>query len=118
MLFRSMRMRVRWRRARGGAQPPLLFQAGEIAPHFLLPLAFQAPALLVEVIQEARRLLDGRQRDGIDRALLIPYDPQDPAFAGLADIERGELGIQLFARPIRREITFGERPLYLVPIDL
>ena len=113
-----MRMRVHWGRARGGAQSPSVFQAGEIAPHFLLPLAFQAPALLAEVIQEARRLLDDQQADGIGRALLIPYDPEDPAFAGLAELERVELGIQLFARPIGREITLGERPLYLDPIDL
>ncbi len=113
-----MRMRIHRRRALSGAQPPWLTQEGEIAPHFLLPLAFRTPALLAESIQEARRLLDGRQQGHIARALLIPYDPQDPAFIGLGEIERFEFGVQLFARPIRRDVTLGERPLYLDPIDL
>ncbi|MGH7411972.1 MAG: hypothetical protein ACREJ6_13055, partial [Candidatus Methylomirabilis sp.] len=87
-------------------------------PHFLVPLAFRTPALLAESIQEARCLLNDRQQDSIARALLIPYDPHDPAFVGLGAIERFELGIQLFARPIRRDVKLGERPFYLDPIDL
>jgi GNAT superfamily N-acetyltransferase len=113
-----MRMRVHQRPAPPAVRPPWPFEAGEIAPHFLLPLAFRTPALLAESVQQARRLLHDRQQGSIVRALLIPYDPQDPAFVALGDIERFEIGIQLFARPIRKDITLGERPFYVDPIDL
>ncbi len=113
-----MRMRVRRKPAPSEARPPWPFQVGEIAPHFLLPLAFRTPALLAESIQQARRLLHDRQQDSITRALLIPYDPHDPAFVGLGDVERFEFGIQLFARSIRKDVKLGERPFYLDPIDL
>jgi len=113
-----MRMRVHRQRAPTEARVPRPFQGGEFAPHFLLPLAFRTPALLAKSIQEARRLLNDRQGDSMSRALLIPYDPHDPAFVGLGEIERFEFGIQLFARPIRRDVTLGERPFYIDPIDL
>ncbi len=113
-----MRIRVGRSRAVEHAQPPWLFQAEEIAPHFLLPLAFQGPGLLAEVIQEARRLLVEQRRGWIVPALLIPYDPEDRAFAVVRQFERFELGIQLFARPARREVGLGDRPIYLDPIDL
>jgi len=113
-----MRMRVHRKHAPNGAQPPWPFQEGEIAPHFLLPLAFRTPALLAKSIQEARCLLNDRHQDSITPALLIPYDPHDPAFIGLRAIERFELGIQLFARLIRRDVRLGERPFYLDPVDL
>ncbi len=113
-----MRMRVQRRSARGQARHPWLSQAEEIAPYFLLPLAFREPVLLGEVIQEARRLLGGRREGAIVPALLIPYDPEDQPFAALKQFERCEVGIQLFARPVRREVKLGDRPLYLDPTDL
>ena len=113
-----MRMRVQRRGARGRARQSWLFQAEEIAPHFLLPLAFQEPVLLTKVIQEARRLLAERRGGAIVPALLIPYDPEDQSFAALKQFERFELGIRLFARPGRREVKLGDRPLYLDPTDL
>lgn len=95
-----------------------LFQAEEIAPHLLLPLAFQDPPLLAEAVREARRLLAERQGGPVVPALLVPYDPEDRPFAELGRFERFELGIRLFARPLRDGVTLGDRPLYLDPIDL
>jgi len=113
-----MRIRVGRSRAEEHTHPPWPFQAEKVAPHFLLPLAFQGPGLLAEVVQEARRLLVERRRNRIVPALLIPYDPEDRAFAVVRQFERFELGIQLFARSARREVGLGDRPLYLDPIDL
>lgn len=113
-----MRMRVQRRGAREQARQPWLFQAEEIAPHFLLPLAFQEPARLAEVIQEASRLLAERRGGAVVPALLIPYDPEDQVFGALKQFERFEMGIQLFSRPGRREVKLGDRPLYLDPTDL
>jgi len=113
-----IRMRIQQRSPREQAEHPWLFQAGEIAPHFLLPLAFQKPELLAEAIQEATRLLAERRRGPIISVLIIPYDPEDQAFAAIRQFERFELGIQLFARSVRTEVRLGGRPLFLDPTDL
>lgn len=89
-----------------------------LVPHFLLPLAFHGFGLLAEVIKEAKRLLAERPQGSIVPALLIPYEPDDQAFAANRQFERFELGIQLFTRPIRGEVTLGDRPLYLDLTDL
>jgi GNAT superfamily N-acetyltransferase len=113
-----MRIRVGRNRRKEHTQRSWLIEAEEIAPHFLLPLAFQGPGLLAEVIQQARGLLVGQRRGQIIPALLIPYDPEDRGFAAVRQFERFELGIKLFARSARRELRLGDRPLYLDPIDL
>jgi GNAT superfamily N-acetyltransferase len=92
--------------------------AGEVSPYFLLPLAFEAPALLTEVIHQTRRLLAERQCDRTVPALFIPYDPEDSAFAPLRGFEGLELPIYLFAFPIREGLVLGKNPLYLDPLDL
>lgn len=92
--------------------------AGEVSPYFLLPLAFEAPSLLTEVIHQASHLLAERRCDRAVPALFIPYDPEDSAFAALRGLEGLELPIYLFALSTREGLMLGTNPLYLDPLDL
>ena len=58
------------------------------------------------------------RRGPIIQVLIIPYDPEDQAFAAIRQFERFELGIQLFARSVRPEVKLGGRTLFLDPTDL
>lgn len=113
-----MRMRVSGTRPRMDEAERSLIQAGEVGPQFLLPLAFEEPSFLAEVIRQAQSLLAKRQGHGAVPALTLLYDPEDRAFATLRTLDRFELPLYLLTLTGPEGPALGTNPLYLDPFDL